>query len=71
MWNPPAGLPGSCRHLKRILTSYYKYYHRWRTHQSLGIDSPGSRSVQLPALGNVIQFPEVGGLHHHSERLVA
>ena len=24
-----------------------------------------------PALGKVVQFPEVGGLHHHYERLAA
>jgi len=24
-----------------------------------------------PDLGNVVQFPEVGGLHHHYERLAA
>ena len=59
------------RHLKRILSGYFKYYHRWRTHLSLGMDSPESRSVQPPALGKVVQFPEVGGLHHHYERLVA
>ena len=59
------------RHLKRILTHCIDYYHRWRTHLSLGMDSPESRSVQSPALGKVVQFPEVGGLHHHYERLAA
>jgi len=53
------------RHLKRILTSYFNCYHHWRTHLSLGMDSPESRSVQSPALGKVVQFTEVGGLHHH------
>ncbi len=38
---------------------------------SLGMDSLESRSVQSPALGKVVQFPEVGGLHHHYERLAA
>ena len=59
------------RYLKRILTSYFDYYHRWRTHLSLEMDSPEPRSVQPPALGKVMQFPEVGGLHHHYERLAA
>jgi len=58
------------RHLKRILTRYFDYYH-WRTHPSLRMDSPESRSVQLPAFGKIVQFPEVGGLHHHYERLAA
>ncbi len=57
------------RHLKRILTSYFNYYHCWRTHLSLGMDSPESRSVQSPEPGKVVQFPEVGGLHHHYERV--
>jgi transposase InsO family protein len=59
------------RHLKRILTGYFGYYHRWRTHLSLGMDSPDSRAVQPRDLGKVVQFPEVGGLHHHYERLAA
>ncbi len=58
-------------HLKRVLTRYFKYYHCWRAHLSLGMDSPESRSVQPPALGRVVEFPEVGGLHHHYERLAA
>jgi hypothetical protein len=38
---------------------------------SLGMDSPELRLVQSAALGKVVQFPEVGGLHHHYERLAA
>ena len=59
------------RHLKRILTGYFDYYHRWRTHLSLGMDSPDARAVQPRELGKVVQFLEVGGLHHHYERLAA
>ena len=59
------------RHVKRILTDYFDYYHRWRTHQSLEMDSPESRSAHPPDFGKVVQFPEVGGLHHHYERLAA
>jgi len=59
------------RHLKRILTRYFDCYHRWRTHLLLEMDSPESRSVQPAALGMVVQFPEVGGLHHHYEQLAA
>ena len=61
----------NARHLKRILTSYFNYYYGWRTHLSLGMDSPESRSVQLPDLGKVVQLPEFGGLHHHYGRLAA
>jgi len=30
------------RHLKRVLTGYFNYDHRWRTPLSLGMDSPES-----------------------------
>jgi len=56
------------RHLKRLLTNYLSYYHNYRTHLSLDMDSPVSRPVQIKEMGNVIAFPEVGGLHHHYER---
>ena len=58
-------------HLKRILTNHFNYYHHWRTHLLLGVDSPESRSVQSPDLGKVVRIPEVVGLHHHYERLAA
>ena len=61
----------SDRHLKRILMSYFNYYHCWGTHLSLGMDSTESRSVQLPDLGKVVQYPEAGSPHHHYERLAA
>ena len=56
-------------HLKRILTSYFNY--RWCTQLSPGMDSPEFRSVQQPDLEKVVQFPEVGDLPHHYERLSA
>ncbi len=59
------------RHLKRLLSRYFEYYHHWRTHLSLSMDSPESRPVQLPAQGAVIEYPEIGGLHHHYERRAA
>ena len=55
-------------HLKKILTSYLSYYHRYRTHLTLDGDCPESRTVQTKEMGKVIAFPEVGGLHHHYER---
>jgi putative transposase len=56
------------RHLRRLLTSYFSYYHAWRTHRALDMDAPVPRPVQPPELGPVKQVPEVGGLHHHYER---
>jgi putative transposase len=59
------------RHLRKILKSYFEYYHHSRTHLGLAKDTPDSRAVQLPALGRVIALPEVGGLHHRYERRAA
>lgn len=56
------------RHLRRILTEYLSYYHQYRTHLSLDMDCPETRPIQPKEAGNVIAFPEVGGLHHHYER---
>lgn len=57
--------------LRRTLTSYFAYYHAWRTHLSLGKDAPESRPIQLPEQGRVVEIPAVGGLHHRYERRVA
>jgi transposase InsO family protein len=59
------------RHLQRILTSYFTYYHTWRPHRSLEMDAPVPRPVHPPELGAVREVPEVGGLHHHYERRAA
>ena len=59
------------KHLRRILRSYFKYYHRSRTHLSLGKDAPDRRAIQPPELGTVVELPEVGGLHHRYERRAA
>ena len=61
----------SDNHLRRLLASYFQYYHRWRTHLSLAMDCPEARPVQPPEQGAVVAFPEVGGLHHHYERMAA
>jgi hypothetical protein len=37
--------------LRRILTSYFDYYHRSRTHLSWGKDSPEPRTIQPPETG--------------------
>jgi transposase InsO family protein len=57
------------RHLRRILREYFDYYHTCRTHLSLNKDSPRSRTVQPPDLGNVVTFPCVGGLHPRYGRI--
>ncbi len=59
------------RRLRRVLSSYFQYHHDARTHLSLNKDCPRPRRVQLPSAGNIIAFPEVGGLHHRYERRAA
>ena len=58
-------------HLRAVLSSYFHYYHRTRTHLSLNKDCPQPRPVQLPSAGKSIAFPEVAGLHHRYERRAA
>jgi transposase InsO family protein len=59
------------RHLRRLLTRYFAYYHRARTHLALDKDAPDTRPIERPELGRVIQIPEVGGLHHRYVRRAA
>jgi putative transposase len=54
--------------LRRVLKTYFDYYDRSRTHLALGKDAPAHRAIQPPALGKVIEIPQVGGLHHRYER---
>jgi len=58
-------------HLRRILTRYFAYYHRARTHLSLDKDAPNGRPIERTALGRVISIREVGGLHHRYVRRAA
>src|SRR5437773_2821380 len=59
------------RHLRRTLARYFAYYHRARTHLSLGKDAPHGRAIERPELGRVIAVREVGGLHHRYVRRAA
>jgi transposase InsO family protein len=59
------------RHLRQLLTDYFRYYHDWRTHRALDMDCPVPRPVQWPELGLIWEVPDVGGLHHHYERRAA
>jgi transposase InsO family protein len=59
------------KHLYRILTTYLAYYHKSRTHLSLGKDAPEPRAIQPPSIGRIVALPEVGGLHHRYERRAA
>ena len=72
--------PGECldhvvvfseAHLRRLLISYFHYYHRWRTHLSLAMDCHDTRPVQPPEQSAVVAFPDAGGLHHRYGRMTA
>ncbi len=59
------------QHLHGILKSYFAYYHRSRTHLSLGKDAPDTRAVCPSSMGQIVESSEVGGLHHRYERIAA
>ena len=51
----------------RILAAYAGYYNELRTHLSLDKDSPGHRPIQ--PVGQVVDQPILGGLHHQYCRI--
>ena len=57
--------------LRRQIASYPTYYHDSRCHLGLDKDCPNTREVQPPERGNVVEIPQVGGLHHRYERQAA
>jgi len=57
----------NARHLKRTLASYFSYYHGSRTH--LGLDKQCPFSRQVFAAGQIVQIPQLGGLHYRYERV--
>lgn len=59
------------RSLRQYVSAYTDYYHRWRTHLALAKDTPEPRRTQTRIDGRVVEFRELGGLHHHYERRVA
>src|SRR5215469_2800600 len=58
-------------HLRKILKNYLEYYHRSRTHLALSKDAPEPRPVQPPGMGEIVELPQVGGLHHRYVRRAA
>ena len=57
--------------LGRMLKSYFSYYNRTRTHLALDKDASFPRQRATTKEGQIVTFPEVGGLHHRYERLAA
>jgi hypothetical protein len=58
-------------HLRRVLSCYFGYYRKSRTHLALNKDCPDPRRIQPPSAGKIVAFPEVGGLHYRYERRAA
>jgi len=58
-------------HLRRVLATYRRYYHRSRTHLGLEKDTPDHRPVCGTSTGPIVAILEVGGLHHRYERRAA
>jgi transposase InsO family protein len=56
-------------HLRRILRSYFEYYHEDRTHLGLDKETPMERPVSNRASpsAKLVEMPRVGGLHHRYE----
>jgi hypothetical protein len=54
------------RHLKRLMSSYLRYYHEDRTHLGLAKDTPGGRATEIRSAGvsKIQSYPRLGGLHH-------
>ena len=58
-------------HLRCVLMTYIRYYHRTRTHLGLEKDTPDHRPVSRTCTGPILAIPEVGDLHHRYERRAA
>ncbi len=59
------------RHLCRILSDSFDYYHNARCHLSLDRNSPNPRRVEPSSEGEVVSLPQLGGLQHRYTRRAA
>jgi putative transposase len=59
----------NARPLKKMLSSYFRYYHESRTHLSLDKQCPFPREALK--VGTIVAIPQLGGLHHRYERAAA
>jgi hypothetical protein len=56
-------------HLRNVLSDYFSYYNKYRTHLGINKDSPEGRPIQSE--GEIYKVPAVNGLHHVYFRKVA
>jgi transposase InsO family protein len=54
-----------------LMRRYGSYYEKARTHLALDKDAPIPRPIMPPGDGDIVEIPEVGGLHHRYERRAA
>jgi len=59
------------KQLRRLLHSYFAYYHRSRTHLGLEKDCPDPRLIELSDQGPITEESMIGGLHHRYYREAA
>src|SRR6516165_10321914 len=59
------------RHLRRVLSSYFRYYHESRTHLSLDKDCPETSPILPLTAGKILAVAQLGGLYHQYERRAA
>jgi len=54
------------RHLKRLMSSYLRYYHEDRTQLGLAKDKPAGRPTEISSAreSKIQSLPRLGGLHH-------
>lgn len=56
-------------HLRKLLRTYFKYYHEDRIHLGLGKDTPIKRAIarKNSTKTRLLELSRVGGLHHRYE----
>jgi putative transposase len=56
-------------HLRKLLRTYFEYYHEDRTHLGLNKETPLKRAVSKKSspTARLLELPRLGGLHHRYE----
>ena len=57
------------RHLRRVLSSYFRYSHESRTHLSLDKDCPENRPILPPTAGKIVAVAQLVARHIDFDRL--
>ena len=56
-------------HLRKLLRTYFEYYHEDRTHLGLSKETPLERAISNKSspTARLLELPRLGGLHHRYE----